>query len=132
MQAAACGNRAAHALLRHGYYITQFPTSPQSLFLSASTMSVSFHPSVIAFPRMHSETSTLSSKAASHCFSGPLTRNVKSALTITNNDDQPVAFKVKTTAPKVCLPQHAFVHDSGSYRLYMAHRCIAYDRTGVG
>lgn len=70
-------------------------------------MSVSFHPSVLAFPRMHSETSALSSEAASHYFSGPLTQNVKSALTITNNDDQPVAFKVKTTAPKVCLPQRA-------------------------
>jgi len=32
---------------------------------------------------------------------GPLTQVVKRALTITNHNAQPVAFKVKTTAPKV-------------------------------
>jgi hypothetical protein len=33
--------------------------------------------------------------------SGPLTQVVKRSLTITNQNSQPVAFKVKTTAPKV-------------------------------
>ena len=32
---------------------------------------------------------------------GPLTTLVKRSLTITNHNPQPVAFKVKTTAPKV-------------------------------
>jgi hypothetical protein len=32
---------------------------------------------------------------------GPLTQVVKRSLTITNQNSQPVAFKVKTTAPKV-------------------------------
>ena len=32
---------------------------------------------------------------------GPLTNLVKRSLVITNNNSQPVAFKVKTTAPKV-------------------------------
>ncbi|KAI0322349.1 PapD-like protein [Amylostereum chailletii] len=34
-------------------------------------------------------------------FNRPLTVNVKRALAITNNNAQPVAFKVKTTAPKL-------------------------------
>jgi len=34
-------------------------------------------------------------------FSRPLTQHVKRTLTITNNNAQPVAFKVKTTAPKL-------------------------------
>ncbi|KAI0036446.1 PapD-like protein [Vararia minispora EC-137] len=34
-------------------------------------------------------------------FHRPLTQNVKRALSITNNNAQPVAFKVKTTAPKL-------------------------------
>ncbi|PCH40228.1 VAMP-associated protein [Wolfiporia cocos MD-104 SS10] len=33
-------------------------------------------------------------------FNRPLTQHVKRSLAITNNNDQPVAFKVKTTAPK--------------------------------
>lgn len=32
---------------------------------------------------------------------GPFTALVKRSLTITNHNSQPVAFKVKTTAPKV-------------------------------
>ncbi|KAI5117452.1 hypothetical protein M0805_005829 [Coniferiporia weirii] len=34
-------------------------------------------------------------------FNRPLTQLVKRVLTVTNNNDQPVAFKVKTTAPKL-------------------------------
>ena len=34
---------------------------------------------------------------------GPFNILVKRSLTITNNNPQPVAFKVKTTAPKVCF-----------------------------
>ncbi|KLO15976.1 VAMP-associated protein [Schizopora paradoxa] len=34
-------------------------------------------------------------------FNRPLTQLVKRSLTVTNNNDQPVAFKVKTTAPKL-------------------------------
>ncbi|KAF9649397.1 VAMP-associated protein [Thelephora ganbajun] len=46
-------------------------------------MSVSLHPSsTLGFPR-------------------PLTQTVKRTLTISNNNVQPVAFKVKTTAPKL-------------------------------
>ncbi|PAV17118.1 VAMP-associated [Pyrrhoderma noxium] len=39
--------------------------------------------------------------SASLGFNRPLTQVVKRALTITNNNEQPVAFKVKTTAPKL-------------------------------
>ena len=42
---------------------------------------------------------------------GPLTTLVKRSLVITNNNSQPVAFKVKTTAPKVgyfALKCHSF------------------------
>ncbi|KAI0061408.1 VAMP-associated protein [Artomyces pyxidatus] len=35
-------------------------------------------------------------------FNRPLTQNIKRSLSITNNNAQPVAFKVKTTAPKAC------------------------------
>lgn len=34
---------------------------------------------------------------------GPLTQHVKRTLTISNPNTQPVAFKVKTTAPKVLV-----------------------------
>ncbi|KAG6840984.1 hypothetical protein C0991_002874 [Blastosporella zonata] len=34
-------------------------------------------------------------------FKKPLTVVVKRSLTITNHNTQPIAFKVKTTAPKV-------------------------------
>src|SRR6267142_2306718 len=33
---------------------------------------------------------------------GPLTQNVKRSLSITNSNADPVSFKIKTTAPKVC------------------------------
>jgi hypothetical protein len=33
---------------------------------------------------------------------GPLTSLVQRTLTVTNGNSTPVAFKVKTTAPKVC------------------------------
>ena len=33
---------------------------------------------------------------------GPLTQNVKRSLSITNPNADPVSFKIKTTAPKVC------------------------------
>lgn len=33
---------------------------------------------------------------------GPFTKVVQRILTVTNHNEQPVAFKVKTTAPKVC------------------------------
>lgn len=36
---------------------------------------------------------------------GPLTQLVKRVLTVTNHNNEPVAFKVKTTAPKVCESQ---------------------------
>ena len=50
--------------------------------------------------------------------SGPLTQTVKRTLTISNNNVQPVAFKVKTTAPKVCLhPQVLRVRLEDAYRL---------------
>jgi len=50
-------------------------------------------------------------------FSGPLTQTVKRTLTISNNNVQPVAFKVKTTAPKVCLHPRVFgVQLEGAYR----------------
>jgi hypothetical protein len=35
---------------------------------------------------------------------GPLTQNVKRSLNITNPNPDPVSFKIKTTAPKVCPP----------------------------
>ena len=48
---------------------------------------------------------------------GPLTQTVKRTLTISNNNVQPVAFKVKTTAPKVRLRFYVFrVRFEGSYR----------------
>lgn len=36
-------------------------------------------------------------------YTGPLTQIVRSSLTVTNHNSQPVGFKVKTTAPKVSL-----------------------------
>lgn len=33
---------------------------------------------------------------------GPLTQNVKRSISITNPNADPVSFKIKTTAPKVC------------------------------
>ncbi len=36
---------------------------------------------------------------------GPLTQNVKRSLNITNPNADPVSFKIKTTAPKVCSPR---------------------------
>ncbi|KAH8104686.1 PapD-like protein [Cristinia sonorae] len=56
---------------------------PQSPLLLTQTMSVAINPS------------------SSLGFSRPLTQHVKRALSISNHNAQPVAFKVKTTAPKL-------------------------------
>lgn len=75
---------------------------------STSTMSVSLLPSsTLGFPSTYSilffsRAFALSSDLTLPV-SGPLTQTVKRTLTISNNNVHPVAFKVKTTAPKVCL-----------------------------
>ena len=85
--------------------LTTTSSSNPTLLLSTSIMSVSLQPSAtLGFP------STCSSRFSLPFIqdqlsrlSGPLTQTVKRTLTISNNNVQPVAFKVKTTAPKVCL-----------------------------
>ena len=44
-----------------------------------------------------------SSRTKPSRFSGPFTQHVERTLTISNYNDQPVAFKITTNAPKVCL-----------------------------
>lgn len=56
-----------------------------------------------------------------HCCAGPLTQLVRRTLSVTNNNDQPVAFKVKTTAPKVSIFRLLKLrHDRLGFRSYTA------------
>ncbi|KAF5337590.1 hypothetical protein D9611_014800 [Ephemerocybe angulata] len=59
-------------------------------------------------------------------FRRPLTSLVKRSLTITNNNAQPIAFKVKTTAPKLLLRQDA----SCNSVMFSAVLCAAEFRAG--
>ncbi|KAH8114739.1 VAMP-associated protein [Phellopilus nigrolimitatus] len=54
--------------------------------------------------------------SSSLAFNRPLTQLVKRVLTVTNNNEQPVAFKVKTTAPKLyCVrPNSGRIEPGGS------------------
>ena len=67
---------------------------------------------------------------------GPLTTHVKRTLAITNPNSQPVAFKVKTTAPKVTYPplsrslriRRAMSDHEGCAVVCVSASCTAYDR----
>jgi hypothetical protein len=48
-------------------------------------------------------------------FSGPFTVEVSRTLTIKNPNTTPIAFKVKTTAPKQYADQHADVPERSRY-----------------
>lgn len=82
---------------RESHFRPFFP-SPS---LSPTTMAVRLDPDqTIAFERkriMHSHASILIHKLP---LKGPLTRIVKSSIHIYNDSNEPVVFKVKTTAPK--------------------------------
>jgi hypothetical protein len=65
-------------------------------------------------------------------FTGPLTRTVKQEIRITNPHSKPIAFKVKTTAPKLyCVrPNSDIIPPNGFADVQSKHpsklRCIIY------
>jgi len=86
--------------------LPQPPPTKMSVSLNPST-SLGFRSILLFIIRWLSLLNTL--------WTGPFTSLVKRSLTITNNNSQPVAFKVKTTAPKVRSsaegidPAHIFI-----------------------
>ena len=100
------------------------PTDNNPSFLQSLSifMLVSLHPSdALGFPRTPSPRFSFYSFAPLiqgrlFWFSGSLTLIVKRTLAISNNNTQPMAFKVKTTAPKACLHSLGF-GSMGAYRL---------------
>ncbi|KAH9941047.1 PapD-like protein [Amylocystis lapponica] len=71
----------------------QWPTRSSTVFASSYTT-----PSLT---RSSSKMSVALTPSNALGFNRPLTQHVKRSLAITNNNAQPVAFKVKTTAPKL-------------------------------